>query len=169
MLSASTYVVLGLPALVLGHVLRKRPVTIIELQQIADEREAWAKEARAKDLHGSAKEWELTAALARELIRCREQFGAIPDKSKGMTSMPIDQPPTIPAGCYEFRVGEQNYFSLVNPEVVVYPDGSRRSGSRFEFVGPGKVKICYWYGDGLDASKGADGIGADAKSPEERK
>lgn len=42
--------------------------TIEELMVIADEREAWAKEAEEKDMHGSAAEWRLTAKLARRLI-----------------------------------------------------------------------------------------------------
>lgn len=55
-------------------------MTFDELNKIATEREAWAKVARDKDLHGSAKEMELTAALAREVIEFRERYGAIADK-----------------------------------------------------------------------------------------
>jgi hypothetical protein len=43
--------------------------TVEELRQIADEREQWAVDAHAKDLHGSAKELELTAAIARQAAR----------------------------------------------------------------------------------------------------
>lgn len=42
--------------------------SIEELEKIAYEREEWAKNARERDLHGSAREWELTASIARELI-----------------------------------------------------------------------------------------------------
>ena len=45
----------------------KREFTIQELIEIADEREQWAIAAHDKDLHGSAKEWELTAEIARQL------------------------------------------------------------------------------------------------------
>jgi hypothetical protein len=46
--------------------------TVEELVTIANEREQWAIAAHDKDLHGSAKEWEQTAAIARQLIRCME-------------------------------------------------------------------------------------------------
>lgn len=44
-----------------------RNFTVAELLQIADERDQWAIAAHNKDLHGSAKEWELTADMARQL------------------------------------------------------------------------------------------------------
>ena len=55
-------------------------MTFDELDKIATEREAWAKEARDKDLHGSAKEMELTAALAREVLEYREIYGALKER-----------------------------------------------------------------------------------------
>jgi hypothetical protein len=48
-------------------------LTIKELQAIIIDREEWAADAEAKDLHGSAKEYRLTAALARELIELRDK------------------------------------------------------------------------------------------------
>lgn len=54
-------------------------MSIDELRQIASDREQWAKEAREKDLHGTAKECELTASLARECIASRERYGAVAD------------------------------------------------------------------------------------------
>lgn len=53
-------------------------MTFDELDKIATDREQWAKEAHEKDLHGTAKEWELTAALAREVMAYRERYGATP-------------------------------------------------------------------------------------------
>lgn len=47
--------------------MQTRTFTPSELYQIADEREQWAIAAHEKDLHGSAKEWELTADIARQL------------------------------------------------------------------------------------------------------
>lgn len=47
--------------------MQPRDFTLAELIGIALERDAWALAAHEKDLHGSAKEWELTAALARQL------------------------------------------------------------------------------------------------------
>lgn len=44
------------------------PKTREDVEKIAVERALWAEEARAKDLHGSANEWELTAFLARQLL-----------------------------------------------------------------------------------------------------
>lgn len=44
-----------------------------ELREIAVQREQWAEDAEAKDLHGSAKEWRLTAAIARELADLLDQ------------------------------------------------------------------------------------------------
>jgi hypothetical protein len=41
------------------------PATRDEAVQMADEREAWAADARKADLHGTAGEWELTAQLLR--------------------------------------------------------------------------------------------------------
>jgi hypothetical protein len=61
--------------------------TFDQLSQIAKERREWAVQAREKDLHGSAKEWELTAALAEELMASREQFGAVAD-SRFLTPKP---------------------------------------------------------------------------------
>jgi hypothetical protein len=55
-------------------------MTFDELKQIADDRRQWAKEAREKDLHGSAKEWELTASLAEELLEYRELYGALAER-----------------------------------------------------------------------------------------
>jgi hypothetical protein len=46
--------------------------TVAELYQIADERTQWAIDAHAKDLHGSAKEWEQTAAIATQLAKLLE-------------------------------------------------------------------------------------------------
>lgn len=43
-----------------------------ELHAIANEREQWAIAAHEKDLHGSAREWDLTAKLARLLADCKE-------------------------------------------------------------------------------------------------
>jgi hypothetical protein len=37
------------------------------LREIAEQRETWAADAEARDLHGSAKEWRLTASIARQL------------------------------------------------------------------------------------------------------
>lgn len=54
-------------------------LTLDQLTKIAAEREEWAKDAHDKDLHGTAKELELTAALAREVIECRERYGAVAD------------------------------------------------------------------------------------------
>ena len=45
-----------------------------ELLKIAMDREEWAEQAREKDLHGSAKEWELTAYLARALMYKQENM-----------------------------------------------------------------------------------------------
>ena len=45
----------------------EKKFTADQLYQIADERDQWAIAAHEKDLHGSAKEWELTAAIARQL------------------------------------------------------------------------------------------------------
>lgn len=39
------------------------PKTKTEAISMANDRELWAKEARSKDLHGTAYEWELTAKL----------------------------------------------------------------------------------------------------------
>lgn len=54
-------------------------MTINDLIKIAEDRELWAKEAHERDLHGSAREWELTAALARELISVRQLYGSTAD------------------------------------------------------------------------------------------
>jgi hypothetical protein len=42
------------------------------LREIAEQREAWATDAEARDLHGSAKEWRLTASIARQLAELLE-------------------------------------------------------------------------------------------------
>lgn len=42
------------------------PLNRDEAKSWASEREAWAKEAREKDKHGSAKEYELVALLLRD-------------------------------------------------------------------------------------------------------
>lgn len=57
-----------------------RVFTFDELEQIAKDREDWAKEADDKDLHGSAKEWRLTAALAHEVMEYREIYGALAER-----------------------------------------------------------------------------------------
>ena len=41
--------------------------TIERLDEIVEERQQWAATARAADLHGSAKEYDLTASLALHL------------------------------------------------------------------------------------------------------
>jgi hypothetical protein len=51
----------------------KDDFTISELWEISDEREQWAQSAHDKDLHGSAKEYELTAAIARFAARLLEK------------------------------------------------------------------------------------------------
>lgn len=43
-----------------------------QLLAMAAEREAWADTARRQDMHGTAKEWELTALLLREVVSLRE-------------------------------------------------------------------------------------------------
>lgn len=55
-------------------------LTFDELTQIVKDREAWAKEAEDKDLHGSAKEWRLTASLASEVMEYRELYGSLADR-----------------------------------------------------------------------------------------
>ncbi len=54
-------------------------VNNIELIQIAAEREEWAKDARDKDMFGTAMEWEFTAKLAREIVAFREKCEACPE------------------------------------------------------------------------------------------
>lgn len=54
-------------------------MTFDELKKIAEDREEWATQAADKDLHGTAKEWRLTAALAREVMEYRERYGAKAD------------------------------------------------------------------------------------------
>jgi hypothetical protein len=55
--------------------LTKDEFSVRELQHLAEERELWVKEAIARDLHGSAKEWALTAAIARELAALKMKHG----------------------------------------------------------------------------------------------
>jgi hypothetical protein len=43
--------------------------TVQEAEQMATEREEWARQAREKDLIGTAREYELTALLLRTLIK----------------------------------------------------------------------------------------------------
>lgn len=53
--------------------MKREQFTAAELYQIADEREQWAIAAHEKDLHGSAKEWELTANIAIQLAELLDQ------------------------------------------------------------------------------------------------
>lgn len=57
----------------IGKGTRKRDVNMTneELQKIIDEREAWIAEAKERDLHGSAKELQLTVYLAKEVLNLR--------------------------------------------------------------------------------------------------
>jgi hypothetical protein len=48
-------------------------MTAKELREIAAQREEWATDAEQRDLHGSAKEWRLTAIIARQLADLLEQ------------------------------------------------------------------------------------------------
>ena len=45
------------------------PKTVREAEELAAEREQWAKEARDMDLPGSAREFELTAKLLRHFAQ----------------------------------------------------------------------------------------------------
>jgi hypothetical protein len=45
------------------------PTIRVEAEQMAADRESWAVAARQQDLHGTAKEQELTALLLRDLAR----------------------------------------------------------------------------------------------------
>jgi hypothetical protein len=53
----------------------KTPMTSGELRAIAEVRLQWALDAEYRDLHGSAKEWRLTASIALQLAAILEELG----------------------------------------------------------------------------------------------
>lgn len=55
-------------------------MTFDELLQIAESREACARQAKEGGRLADAKEYALTASLANEVIQYRERYGAIADK-----------------------------------------------------------------------------------------
>jgi hypothetical protein len=56
-----------------AHAARIREMTPDVLRQLGKERLQWAIDAEDRDLHGSAKEWRLTASLAFRLATLIEQ------------------------------------------------------------------------------------------------
>ena len=66
--------------------------TIEELVKYAEQREQWATDARKNDLHGSAKEWETAAAIARlavdlrALINNKQYIKLLADYNRGHLS-----------------------------------------------------------------------------------
>ena len=51
--------------------------TIEQLEEIIAERQKWAAEAHDKDLHGTAKEWELTIEIAQQLINLIDKWNDV--------------------------------------------------------------------------------------------
>jgi hypothetical protein len=64
--------------------------TTEQLRAIATERRTWAKEARDKDLHGSAKEWELLAEICDQSIDSIERAALVAENFHRQLEPPGD-------------------------------------------------------------------------------